>query len=52
MIYQHSTYVGSMMSIHDPDYQEAMKFHHASSTMNYLLLQEGGENTNDPYHEL
>ena len=32
----------------DPDYQEAMKFRHASSTMNYLLLQEGGENTNDP----
>ena len=32
----------------DPDYQEAMTFRHASSTMNYLLLQEGGENTNDP----
>jgi uncharacterized protein (DUF1330 family) len=36
----------------DPDYQEAMKFRHASSTMNYLLLQEGGENTNDPDPEL
>jgi uncharacterized protein (DUF1330 family) len=32
----------------DPDYQEAMAFRHASSTMNYLLLQEGGDNTNDP----
>ena len=32
----------------DPDYQEAMKFRHASSTMNYLLLQEGGANTNNP----
>lgn len=32
----------------DPDYQEAMTFRHASSTMNYLLLQEGGTNTNDP----
>ncbi len=32
----------------DPDYQEAMKFRHASSTMNYLLLQEGGDNTRDP----
>jgi len=32
----------------DPDYQEAMTFRHAASTMNYLLLQEGGENTNDP----
>ena len=32
----------------DPDYQEAMAFRHASSTMNYLLLQEGGTNTNDP----
>ena len=32
----------------DPEYQEAMKFRHASSTMNYLLLQEGGANTEDP----
>jgi len=32
----------------DPDYKEAMKFRHASSTMNYLLLQEGDENTDDP----
>jgi len=32
----------------DPDYQEAMAFRHASSTMNYLLVQEGGENTEDP----
>jgi uncharacterized protein (DUF1330 family) len=32
----------------DPDYQEAMTFRHAASTMNYLLLQEGGANTEDP----
>lgn len=32
----------------DPEYQEAMTFRHAASTMNYLLLQEGGNNTNDP----
>ena len=32
----------------DPDYQEAMTYRHASSTMNYLLVQEGGENTEDP----
>ena len=32
----------------DPDYQEAMKFRHAASTMNYLLLQEGSVNTEDP----
>lgn len=32
----------------DPDYEEAMKFRHASSTMHYLLLQEGGANTADP----
>ncbi len=32
----------------DPEYQEAMVFRHAASTMNYLLLQEGGANTNDP----
>ena len=32
----------------DPDYQEAMKFRHEASTMNYLLLQEGAVNTEDP----
>jgi len=32
----------------DPDYEYAMKFRHASSTMHYLLLQEGGSNTADP----
>jgi len=32
----------------DPDYQEAMKFRHASSTMNYLLIQEGSDNTENP----
>ena len=32
----------------NPDYQEAMKFRHAASTMNYLLLQEGGANTDNP----
>ena len=32
----------------DTDYQEAMKFRHAASTMNYLLLQEGGANTENP----
>lgn len=32
----------------DPEYQEAMKFRHASSTMNYLLVQEGGDNTENP----
>ena len=31
----------------DPAYQEAMKFRQAASTMNYLLIQEGGENTGD-----
>ena len=36
----------------DPDYEEAMKFRHASSTMNYLLLQEGGENTENPEPKL
>ncbi len=34
--------------LNDRDYQEAMAFRHASSTMNYLLLQEGGGNTEDP----
>lgn len=32
----------------DPEYQEAMAFRHASSTMTYLLLQEGGDNTENP----
>jgi len=32
----------------DPEYQEAMKFRHASSTMNYLIVQEGGSNTDNP----
>ena len=32
----------------DPEYQEAMAFRHAASTMNYLLLQEGSQNTEDP----
>lgn len=33
---------------HDPEYQEAMVFRQAASTMHYLLLQEGGQNTDDP----
>lgn len=32
----------------DPDYEHAMTFRHASSTMNMLLVQEGGANTEDP----
>lgn len=32
----------------DPEYEEAMTFRHASSTMNYLLVQEGGDNTEAP----
>jgi uncharacterized protein (DUF1330 family) len=32
----------------DPDYREAMVFRHASSRMRMLLVQEGGENTEDP----
>jgi uncharacterized protein (DUF1330 family) len=32
----------------DPDYQEAMKFRLASSVMRMLLMQEGGENTENP----
>lgn len=32
----------------DPDYQEAMTFRHVASTMNYLLLQEGSANTENP----
>ena len=34
--------------IADPDYQEAAVFRHASSTMHMLLVQEGGENSEDP----
>ena len=36
----------------DPEYQEAMEFRHAASTMNYLLLQEGGVNTENPDPQL
>jgi uncharacterized protein (DUF1330 family) len=32
----------------DPDYQEAMAFRRASSAMRMLLVQEGGDNTEDP----
>lgn len=32
----------------DPEYQEAMTFRHASSTMRMLLLQKGGGNTESP----
>ena len=32
----------------DPEYQEAMAFRQAASTMHYLLLQEGGGNTENP----
>ncbi|GAB5445524.1 DUF1330 domain-containing protein [Gymnodinialimonas sp.] len=32
----------------DPDYEEAMVFRHAASTMNYLLLQEGSADTEAP----
>lgn len=32
----------------DPDYQEAMTFRQASSTMLRLLVQEGRDNTEDP----
>ena len=32
----------------DPEYQEAMTFRHAASTMNYLMVQDGGANTSDP----
>jgi uncharacterized protein (DUF1330 family) len=34
--------------IADPDYQAAIEFRHASSTMGRLLVQEGGVNTEDP----
>lgn len=36
----------------DPDYQEAMKFRLASSKMNMLLVQAGGENTDNPSPKL
>jgi uncharacterized protein (DUF1330 family) len=36
----------------DPEYQEAMTFRHAASTMNYLLLQDGGGHTEDPNPQL
>ncbi|MGI9626095.1 MAG: DUF1330 domain-containing protein [Longimicrobiales bacterium] len=32
----------------DPDYQHAMAFRRAASTMHMLLLQEGDANTEDP----
>lgn len=32
----------------DLEYQDVMKFRHASSTMHILLVQEGGRNTEDP----
>jgi hypothetical protein len=34
--------------INDPDYQKATIYRHQSSTMARLLVQEGGENTQDP----
>ena len=36
----------------DPEYRDAMAFRHAASTMNYLLLQEGGDNSEDPDPQL
>jgi len=36
-------YVVAMMSIHEPT-----AFRHASSVMRMLLVQEGGDNTEDP----
>jgi uncharacterized protein (DUF1330 family) len=36
----------------DPEYQKVMTFRHAASTMNYLLLQEGSVNTEDPNPKL
>lgn len=44
--FAYATAVSSWMA--DPDYQKAMTFRHASSTMKMLLLQEGGANQNDP----
>ena len=34
--------------IKDPDYQKATVYRFQSSTMGRLLVQEGGENTEDP----
>lgn len=34
--------------LNDPDYQAAAVFRKASSTMGRLLVQEGGENTDNP----
>jgi uncharacterized protein (DUF1330 family) len=36
----------------DPDYQVAMAFRHAASTMRLLVVQEGGANTEDPNPKL
>ncbi|MCH9661680.1 MAG: DUF1330 domain-containing protein [Bacteroidetes bacterium] len=36
----------------DSEYQKAMKIRHASSTMNMLLVQEGGSNTLNPNPKL
>jgi len=36
----------------DLEYQKAMKFRHASSTMHMLLVQEGGANTLNPSPKL
>lgn len=32
----------------DPEYEDARAFRHASSTMNYLLVQEGGVEQENP----
>ena len=32
----------------DPEYQDAIAFRHAASTMHYLLLQEGGKDSENP----
>ena len=32
----------------DPEYQQAMVFRHAASTMHMLLAQEGGSETENP----
>ncbi len=32
----------------DPDYEEAATFRHVSSTMSMLLMQDGGDNTENP----
>jgi uncharacterized protein (DUF1330 family) len=48
VILEFSTQADVEAWFNDPDYQEAMTFRHAASTMNYLLLQEGSANTEDP----